>query len=67
MRTPSLHAERLVQLLLRRKIATMPECKKALGTKVDVTVFRKLKPLVYRSSYSHRGSYYTLHQIPLFD
>ena len=67
MRTPSLHAERLVQLLRRRKIATMAECKKALGTKVDVTVFRKLKPLGYRSSYSHRGSYYTLQQIPRFD
>ena len=45
MRTPSLHAERLVQLLQRRKIATMAECKKAFGTKVDVSVFRKLKPL----------------------
>lgn len=67
MRTPSLHAERLVQLLQRRKIATMAECKKALGTKVDVSVFRKLKPLGYRSSYSHRGSYYTLQQIPRFD
>ncbi len=67
MRTPSLHAERLLQLLRRRKIATMAECKKALGTKVDVSVFRKLKPLGYRSSYSHRGSYYTLQQIPRFD
>ena len=49
------------------KIATMPELKKALGTSVDVTVFRKLKDLSYRTSYSHRGSYYTLDETPQFD
>ena len=38
----------------------MPELKKALGTDADVTVFRKLQQLAYRTSYSHRGSYYTL-------
>src|ERR1019366_6139718 len=27
---------------------------------LDITVFRKLKELSYRSSYSHRGRYYTL-------
>jgi hypothetical protein len=32
-------------LLLRSKIATLDELKQALGTSVDVTVFRKLKPL----------------------
>jgi hypothetical protein len=30
-------------------------------------VFRKLKELSYRSSYSHRGRYYTLAEIPQFD
>ena len=39
----------------------------ALGTLVDVTVFRKLKPLDYLTSYSHRGRYYTLHEIARFD
>ena len=39
----------------------------ALGTIVDTTVFRKLKELSYRSSYSHRGRYYTLAEIPQFD
>src|ERR1035441_7474984 len=34
---------------------------------VDVTVFRKLKPLDYLSSYSHRGRYYTLREIARFD
>jgi len=67
MRTESFHAEDLDQALRRSKIATMPELKKALGTEVDVTVFRKLQQLAYRTSYSHRGSYYTLDEIAHFD
>ena len=66
MRTESFHAARLVGLFRNCKIATMPELKGALGTEVDVTVFRKLKELGYRASYSHRGAYYTLNQIALF-
>jgi len=45
----------------------MPELKTALGTEVDVTVFRKLKQLSYRTSYAHRGSYYTLDETAQFD
>jgi hypothetical protein len=45
----------------------MPELKETLGTDVDVTVFRKLKELGYRTSYSHRGGYYTLDEIALFN
>jgi len=55
------------QHLLRHKIATLPELKRALGTSVDGTVFRKLKPLGYLSSYTHRGRYYTLRDIARFD
>jgi hypothetical protein len=60
-------AERIQRLLLRQKIATMPELKRALGTEVDVSVFRKLRELTYRTSYSHRGKYYTLEEIARFD
>lgn len=67
MRTESFHAGGLVQLFRSCKIATMPELKEALGTQVDVTVFRKLKELGYRTSYSHRGGYYTLNEIALFN
>ena len=67
MKSESFHAEDLVSVLRRSKIATMPELKKALGTEVDVTVFRKLKQLSYRTSYSHRGSYYTLDETAQFD
>lgn len=57
----------LESLLKKQKIATLAELKKALGTAVDVTVFRKLKELSYRSSYSHRGRYYTLEKLACFD
>ena len=67
MRTPSFRADRLREFLRSQKIATLPELKHALGTNVDITVFRKLKELSYRSSYSHRGRFYTLDEIPRFD
>ena len=67
MRTLSFRPDALRTLLLRNKIATLDELKQALGTPVDVTVFRKLKPLDYLTSYSHRGRYYTLREIALFD
>lgn len=60
-------AKRVRQLLRERNIATMPELKAALGTEVDLTVFRKLRELGYHSSYSHRGKYYTLDELVRFD
>jgi hypothetical protein len=67
MRTPSFRSDDLRKFLRSKKIATLPELKQVLGTTVDTTVFRKLKELSYRSSYSHRGRYYTLAEIPQFD
>ena len=57
MRPLSFRPDALRTLLRRNKIATLDELKQALGTSVDVTVFRKLKPLDYLTSYSHRGRY----------
>lgn len=54
-------------LLYAQKIATLPELKTALGSAATMTVFRKLKGLGYRTSYSHRGKYYTLAEVPRFD
>jgi hypothetical protein len=59
--------EPLQRLLRRKKTATLAELKKALGTDVDMTVFRKLAKLSYRTSYSHGGRYYTLDEIAHFD
>lgn len=65
---PSLFSpEPLLRLLLRNKIASLPELLGALGSHVPLTVFRKLEPLHYRSSYSHRGRFYTLDRIARFD
>ncbi len=67
MRPATFDSKALRQHLLRYKIATLDELKQVLGTAVDLTVFRKLKPLRYLSSYTHRGRYYTLREIPRFD
>ena len=67
MRPLSYRPDELRSWLMRTKIATLDELKQALGTSTDVTVFRKLKPLGYITSYSHRGRYYTLREIALFD
>jgi hypothetical protein len=67
MRPNTFNPKTLRQYLLRHQIATLPDLKRALGTDVDLTVFRKLKSLGYRSSYTHRGSYYTLSEIARFD
>jgi len=60
-------ADRLRDFLLEEKIATLEELKNALRTTGTMTVFRKLRALGYLSSYSHRGKYYTLREIPDFD
>lgn len=53
----------LKNLLFENKINTLDELKAVLKTKSTMTVFRKLKQLDYISSYSHRGKYYSLHEI----
>ena len=44
-RTTRYHTDKLARLFQEQKIATMEELKRALGTRVDVTVFRKLASL----------------------
>lgn len=53
--------------LQKHKIATLAELKQTLGSSATMTVFRKLRVLDYRTSFSHRGKYYTLADIPQFD
>ena len=57
----------LLDLFQRLRALTMSEMKAALGARVDMTVFRKLAALDYCTSYSDRGSYYTLNSIARFD
>lgn len=67
MRQTQFDAEAITTLLRKEKIATMAELMTALGTDARRTVFRKLNELNYRTSYSHRGRYYTLDRITRFD
>jgi hypothetical protein len=67
MRSETFAAGILARLLQRRTIATMEELKEALGSSVDMTIFRKLRELSYLTSYSHRGRYYALEDTAHFD
>lgn len=67
MKTERFSAKALKTMFKKQKIATMDELKQTLGTTVQMTVFRKLKELSYRTSYSHRGKYYTLNEIVRFN
>ena len=66
MRPLAFSPDSLRKLLLRNKIATLPDLKRALGTDVDLTVFRKLKQIDSLTSYSHGGRFYTLREIARF-
>lgn len=67
MNSQRYNAKDLELFLINKKISTLPELKEAVGTDVDMTIFRKLKELSYLTSYSHGGRYYTLDKITRFD
>jgi hypothetical protein len=67
MRPAIFSTEPILRLLRRTKIATLEQLSDALGPASPITVFRKLDQLHYRTSYSHRGRYYTLDRFALFD
>lgn len=66
-KTSPFDQEALRGFLQQHKIARLQELKESLRTTSTMTVFRKLKALGYRTSYSHRGQYYTLAEIAEFD
>jgi hypothetical protein len=63
----TLQQDPLRSLLRKQKIATLDELKQSIGTTSTMTVFRRLRQSGYRTSYSHRGKYYTLTELPQFD
>src|ERR1700688_2736277 len=67
MRTLTFDPQVLRKHLLRHKIATLPELKDVLGTTANLTVFRKLKPLDYLTSYTHRGRHHALRESARLD
>lgn len=67
MRPVQYHPHALETLFGKEKVLTLEAMKKNLGTTAKMTVFRKLKGLSYRASYSHAGKYYTLDKIAQYD
>jgi hypothetical protein len=67
MRPALFSTEPVLRLLRRTKIATLDQLSAVLGSASSITVFRKLDQLHYRTSYSHRGRFYTLDRIARFD
>jgi hypothetical protein len=60
MRTTQISAGWLQDAFHRHRVLTLPEMMEVLGTGARMTVFRKLRELDYRASYSHAGKYYTV-------
>ena len=67
MAASSVELQDLERILKSEKIVTMEELKNWLGTSVERTVYRKLKLLSYRTSYSHGSGYFTLSEIVEFN
>ena len=68
MRPTRFSADTIIALLRKQTVASLPDVLVALGPCVSRrTAFRKLKDLDARTSYSHRGGYYTLDELADFD
>lgn len=57
----------LKNLFRRMPIVQLGDLCRALQTSSTMSVFRRMKPLGYCTSYTHRSRYYTLRDIPRFD
>lgn len=67
MPTSPAPSERLREAFHRRRVLVLPEMMDILGTGAKMTVFRRLRELDYRASYSHAGRYYTLSEVARWD
>jgi hypothetical protein len=59
--------DRLLKLLRRRRVVALDGLFEALQTRSRMTVFRRLREVGYRTSFTHRGQYYALAELPEFD
>lgn len=67
MLSPELSRQALRRLFRQRRIADLGVLFTTLRTDSAMSVFRRLRDLGYRTSYSHARRYYTLEDIPEFD
>lgn len=57
----------LVSIFLKQVVLTINDLKAILQTSSRMTIFRKLKQVPYKCSYSHCGKYYTLDTLAKYD
>jgi len=67
MKTSLIALQDLLRFIKKQKIVTMEELKERFGTTAERTLYRKLKRLSYRTSYTHGGGYFTLSEIAKFN
>ena len=68
MRPTEFSADTIIALLRKETVASLHEVMAALGARASRrTAFRKLKDIDARTSYSHRGGFYTLDALADFD
>ena len=68
MRPTEFSADTIIALLRKQTIASLSAVMAALGARASRrTAFRKLKDIDARTSYSHRGGFYTLDELAHFD
>jgi len=67
MLSPEASRKVLLKMFRKKYIANLDELFRVLDTHSRMSVFRRLKPLGYLSSFTDAGCYYTLHDIPKFD
>jgi hypothetical protein len=65
---PKINAQKKVENLLRkRRVVTISDLCKVIGSSSRMTVFRRLRQIEYVTSYTHAGRYYTLYDMARFD
>jgi len=57
----------LVKLFQKHSVVDIKQLSKILNTSSRMSILRRLRMVGYHSSYSHKGAYYTLTDIPRFD
>ena len=67
MLSPKNSRKVLLKMFRKKYIANLDELFQLLDTHSRMSVFRRLKPLGYLSSFTDAGCYYTLQEIPKFD
>jgi len=67
MLSPEVSQKALLKMFSKKYIATIDEVFHVLDTKSRMSVFRRLKPIGYLTSFTDAGRYYTLPDIVRFD